>query len=524
MYDYIIIGAGSAGCALAARLTEDPATNVLLLEAGGEDRKMEVRIPAAFGKLFKTAVDWAYETEPQAHLNDHPSFWPRGRMLGGSSSMNAMMYVRGHRSDYDGWAAEGADGWGYDDVLPYFKRSEKREGSASEYHGVDGPTNIAEPRSPNPTTRAFVDACEEAGIPRNHDINGATQDGVSLTPVYQKRGRRVSSADAFLRPALKRSNLTVRTNALATKVVFEDRRAVGVEFTVDRVQHEERAAREIILSGGSVNSPQLLMLSGVGPADQLSQFGIPVVADLPEVGENLQDHPAFATTYECPQPVTLATAESIPNLLRFLALGKGPLTSNVGEAAAFVRIDPNAQAPDLEIILAPVFFMQHAFENPEGHGITIASVLLRPKSRGSIRLRSTDPNEAPIIRANYFTEEADLQMLVEGVKRSREIARTNALAPYRGREVWPGEERQTDKEIADFIVDHFQSLYHPVGTCRMGNNESAVVDPELRVRGVQGLRVVDASVMPSIIGGHTNAPTVMIAERAADLIKAASYG
>ncbi len=519
MYDYVIVGAGSAGCVLANRLTEDPQVRVLLLEAGGPDSKQEIHIPAAFSKLFKSPLDWAYETEPQPHLGNRTLYWPRGKMLGGSSSMNAMMYIRGHRADYDAWCALGNPGWGFAGVLPYFKKSEHAERGASEYHGVDGPLNVADLRTVNPLTHAFLEASAEIGLPRTDDFNGPQQEGMSLTQVTQKQGKRHSTAVAYLKPAMQRPNLQVMTQAQATHILFEGKRAIGVAYQQNGKTEQVRAAQEVILAGGAINSPHLLLLSGVGPAAQLTALGVQVVHDLPGVGQNLQDHILIATAFRCTQPITLASAEKLSNILSFLLFKNGPLTSNVGEAAGFLKTRPSLPAPDLELIFAPVYFIEHSFGNPSGHGFTIGAILLQPESRGQIILRSPDPLAPPAIQPNYLSTPADAKTLVEGVKLARRIAQASAFAPYRGEEVVPGSNAQTDEAIAEQIRQHAQTLYHPVGTCKMGSDPLAVVDAHLRVRGVEGLRVVDASVMPTIPRGHTNAPTIMIAEKAADLIK-----
>jgi choline dehydrogenase len=522
MYDYIVVGAGSAGCVIAARLSEKPRAKVLLLEAGKADAKREIRIPAAFSKLFHTEYDWDYTTEPEPATGNRPRYWPRGKTLGGSSSLNAMMYVRGHPTDYDLWRQAGNAGWGYDDVLPLFCRSETFSGAGGEpaFHGGDGPLLVASQRSPNPMAEAFIAAGQSLGLARVDDINGATQDGVGLTHVTQKQGRRWSAADAFLRPALQRKNLTVETECLVHRVTFDGRRATGVTYARQGATVTVRAAREVVLCAGAIGSPQILMLSGIGPAAALSDVGIAVIADTPGVGQNLQDHLAAGATYECRQPVSLASAESLGNLAQYLIFGRGPLTSNVGEALAFIRTREGLAAPDLELIFAPAFFMEHGAANPPGHGFTVGAILLRPESRGFLTLRSSDPAAAPVIRPNYLAAPADLAALIAGVRYVRRFVASDAFAAYRGNEVWPGSGLVADGPLGDFIREKCESLYHPVGTCKMGSDPMAVVDERLRVRRVEGLRVADASIMPTIIGGHTHAAAVMIGEKAADAIGA----
>jgi choline dehydrogenase len=519
VYDYIIVGAGSAGCVLANRLTEDPSARVLLLEAGGPDKRQEIQIPAAFAKLFKTPHDWAFHTEPQDNLGGRRLYWPRGKMLGGSSSMNAMIYIRGHRSDYDGWRVRGNDGWGFSDVLPYFKKAEHQERGASEYHGTGGPLNVADLRSVNPLSRAFVEAGVELGHPTNDDFNGPEQEGFGLYQVTQKRGRRCSAAAAYLKPALGRPNLTVLAYAQVTRLLFEGRRATGVEYVRDGRTQQARAEREVILSGGSVNSPQLLMLSGVGPADQLKRLGIAPVADLPGVGRNLQDHLFVSVAYACTRPVSLASAEALPNVAKYLLFRRGPLTSNVAEAGGFVKTISGLPAPDLQFHFGPVYYLEHGFTHPDGHGFTIGPTLIRPRSRGHVSLKSSDPFDPPSIQPRYLDEEADLRTLVEGVRLACELAHTKALSEYRGAAVC--EKLGTAEEITAHIRGTAETIYHPVGTCRMGDDDLAVVDAGLRVRGVEGLKIVDASVMPEIVGGNPNAAVIMLAEKAADAFKAA---
>ena len=519
-YDYIIVGAGSAGCVLAARLSEDPAAQVLLLEAGGPDRAMEIHIPAAFSKLFKSAVDWNYATEPEPRLNGRQLYWPRGKVLGGSSSINAMIYVRGNRLDYEHWKSLGNDGWGFDDVLPYFLKSENQQRGASPYHSVDGPQCVSDLRYVNPLTRAFLAGAEELGFPRNDDFNGASQDGAGLYQVTQKDGRRHSAADAYLKPAMPRQNLIAITGAHATRVLLEGPRATGVEYIAEGATKTATAGHEVILCGGAVNSPQLLLLSGIGPAAELQRAGVRVSHDLPGVGKNLQDHPMVSVGYFCTKPVSLASAESLPNLLRYILFKRGPLASNVAEAGIFVRTRDALAVPDLQLIFGPAYYVNHGFDTRKEHCFGFGPTLIAPESRGEITLRSADPLAAPAIRANYLACEQDLRVIAEGVRLCRRIAHTKAFEPYRGDEVVPGAAVTSDSQLADFIRGAIQTLYHPVGSCKMGRDELAVVDPQLRVRGIDRLRVADASIMPRIIAGNTNAPTLMIAEKAADLIRA----
>ena len=494
-FDYIVVGAGSAGCVLASRLSEDGAA-VALVEAGGRDNKTEIHIPAAFSKLFKSAYDWAYFTEEQPHLNNRRLYWPRGKVLGGSSSINAMIYTRGHPRDFDAWS----DGWQWADVAPAFDKVR---------------LDVCSLRTPNPLSEAFLRACEEEGIPRNEDFNGATMDGAGFFHVTQTNGKRCSCAAAYLKPALRRKNLTVFSHAHTTRVLFDGTRATGIEYVHKGTKMRLHAREEVILSGGAINSPQLLMLSGIGAADDLRKLGIDVIADLPGVGKNLQDHLVGGVTHQSTKPVTLAGAETIANLFRYLVFKKGMLTSNVAEAGAFIRSSNNPPVPDLELIFGPVYYMNHGFANPPGHGFTVGAILLHPKSRGSIALRSSDPLEAPRIQPDYLSDPGDFRVLKEGVGRCRRIARAKAFDEFRGEEVWPGDRAKTDAGFESFIRDTSETLYHPVGTCRMGD----VVDDHLRVRGVDRLRVIDASVMPTIVTGHPNAAVVMIAERAGDMIR-----
>lgn len=504
---------------VAARLSEDASARVLLLEAGGTDRRREIRVPAAFSKLFRGECDWAYATEPQPRLDNRRLYWPRGKVLGGSSSINAMIYIRGHRADFDAWAAAGNAGWSYRDVLPLFKQSEDNQRGASEYHGAGGPLRVEDQRSTNPVSRAFVEAGVELGLARNDDFNGAQQEGFGCYQVTQRRGARWSAADAYLKPAAARRNLEVRTGAHATRVLFEGTRAVGVAYVRDGKPEEARASREVILCGGAVNSPQLLMLSGIGLAEQLRAHGIRVVADLPGVGENLQDHLFLPVAYVCKQPITLDKAETLANALKYALFRRGPFTSCIAESGAFLRVLPGARLPDLQYHFGPAYYLHHGFDRPKGHGFSIGPTLLRPASRGRIALRSADPLAAPAIEPNYCSAGDDLRVLVEGIKLARCLAATRAMSAYRGDEVRPGAAAQSDDAIADYIRSAAETTYHPVGTCKMGTDAMAVVDASLRVRGVEALRVVDASVMPVLIGGNTNAATIMIAEKGSSLVQ-----
>ena len=519
-YDYIVVGAGSAGCVVASRLTEDPHTRVLLLEAGGDDRVKEVRIPAAFCKLFKSTRDWNYSTEEEPHLNHRRLYWPRGKMLGGSSSMNAMIYIRGNPSDYDCWRDLGNPGWGFADVLPYFKKSQNQERGASQFHATGGPVSVSDLRYVNEITRAFLAATHELGIPANADFNGPTQDGTGLYQVTQKNGSRQSAFDAFLRPVRRHSNLTILSRAHATRVLIEGTRATGIEYTVDGSLQQVRADREVILAAGAVNSPELLLLSGIGPADELKRTGIAPVHDLPGVGKNLQDHPMVSVAYACLKPVSLQSAESLLNFAQWLLLKRGPLTSNVAEAGAFIRTREGLAAPDLQLLFGPAYYVNHGLARHEEHAFGFGPTLVMPESRGNITLRSPNPLDSPAIRANYLSTEADIRVILEGVRLSRKLAHTKALEPYTGEELYPGAHVKTDEDAVHFIRAEAQTLYHPVGTCKMGTDSLAVVDPRLRVHGIEQLRVVDASIMPRIPAGNTNAPTIMIAEKASDFIRA----
>ncbi|MGB1252039.1 MAG: GMC family oxidoreductase [Candidatus Promineifilaceae bacterium] len=519
-YDYIIVGAGSAGCILANRLSASGTHQVLLLEAGGSDKKQEVRIPAAFSKLFQSEVDWNYETEAQTHAAGRKMFWPRGKMIGGCSSMNAMIYQRGNPADYRRWQEAGNEEWGWDDVLPYFIKSQNQERGGSEFHGTGGGLNVADVRSPNPLSLAFVEATKQAKLPTNDDFNDGQQEGFGMYQVTQSKGARHSAAFGFLKPAMKRTNLTTKTGAQVTRALFDGKTCTGVAYVQDGKSAEIKLnpSGEVIFSGGAINSPQLLMLSGIGDAAHLQEMGITPVVDLPGVGQNLQDHLAIAVAWHCKQKVSLAHAESVPSLLNYLIRGRGPLTSNVGEAGGFIKIEDDAHAPDLQFHFAPVFFLRHGLDSPQTDGFTIAPTLVDFKSRGYIKLKSADPLAYPEIQPNYLQDEGDVKVLVEGVKLARKIGNQPAFQAFRGDEHLPGGTTQSDAEIEQFVREKSETLYHPVGTCKMGVDPLAVVSPELKVHGVSGLRVIDASVMPTIVNANTNAPTMMIAEKGADMI------
>jgi choline dehydrogenase len=514
-FDFVIVGAGSAGCVLAGRLSENPKTRVLVLEAGTASRPFASRVPAAFSKMFKTRHDWAFFTEPERELGGRRLYVPRGKLLGGSSAMNAMIYIRGNPLDYDDWAASGADGWGYAEVLPFFERAEDQARGKLPGHGVGGPLRVEDLVCKNPLSSAFIDACAEVGIAKNDDFNGGTQDGAGFYQVTQKGGSRWSAADAWLLPALGRPNLTALRGAHATRVQFERGRAIGVEYVRAGQKSVARAAREVILAAGAIGSPQLLLVSGVGPADDLGRLGIPVVADVPGVGQNLMDHPIVGVAYACKEPISLLNAEGFGALARYMFAKSGPLTSNVAEAGAFVRSSPSLPAPDLQYHFAPAFFVEHGFVKPPGHGFSLGPALVTPKSRGRLTLASADPFAPPRIEGRHLSEGADMKALVEGLRLARRILGAAAFDRYRGAEFLPGEQAKADADLEAHIRATTELLYHPAGTCRMGKDATSVVDPVLRVHKVEGLRVADASVMPVVTRGNTNAPTLMIAERLA---------
>ena len=525
-YDYIVVGGGSAGAVIAARLTEDPSCRVLLLEAGPDPSGYdEINTPAMFPTLFKTRWDWNYTTAAQKQLDSRPTYWPRMKALGGCSSMNAMIYIRGNRADFDGWRdGYGAAGWGYDDVLPAFKRSEHNSRLGGTYHGTDGPLFVEDRAFTAPISDAWVDATVGVGLNETDDFNGAEQEGVGRYQVTCHRGRRWSTYDAYLRPHLRRRNLTIETRAFVDRLDFERTRAVGVTYTQGGARTSVRADREVILCGGAVNSPQLLMLSGIGPAAHLAEHGIETIADLSGVGQNLQDHPLVPMIWFTRGHKDLLENATLGGLLAAKVLGRGALTSNFAEVGGFTRSRPDLSAPDLQFHVGPSGFWDNALHEPPAASMTIAPTLVSVASRGEIRLRSADPRWHPEIDPAYYDDQRDLDAMLVGMRLAWEMSKT---APLRdsltGPFMWELDGNEpTDTELLAYARRLTQTVYHPVGTCAMGTFEGAVVDPDLRVNGVDGLRVADASVMPTVPRGNTNAASIMIGERAADLIAASN--
>ena len=526
MYDYVIVGAGSAGCVLASRLTENPDIQVLVLEAGPPDTADEIHIPAAISQLFQGPYDWNYATIPQQRAGDRSIYWPRGRVLGGSSSINAMIYIRGSRPDYDGWRDDyGCDGWGYTDLLPYFLRAEHNSRGESAWHGASGPLSVQDLRYKSSLTQTFVAAARSCGQPVNDDFNGPQQDGVGFYQVTQRGGRRWSAADAYLHPAAGRPNLTVLTDALATGIEIEGGRATGVRYLWRGAEEVAWAQGEVILAGGAVNSPQLLLLSGIGPAGHLRDLGIPVVVDSPGVGANLSDHPIVTGMWGTPRTRGLWELAGPRNLARWQLLHSGPLASNVAEAGGFWRSDPALPAPDIQWHVLPVPYQNYGLADPAIRAVSVLITLIAPGSRGRITLRSADPRHKPAIDPAYLSDMADLDPLLAAIGQVREFAAARPMSKLVKSELAPGDGLRTAAELTGWIRRDITTIYHPAGTCAMGGDSglaasklTSVVDQELRVRGVDRLRVVDASVMPTVPRGNTNAPVIAIAERAADLI------
>ena len=535
MYDYLIVGGGSAGCVLASRLSEDPQVRVALLEAGPADKSVLIHCPAGLAVMAKYELNgWGYASVPQPGLNGRRGYQPRGKVLGGSSSINAMIYTRGHAQDYDAWAAEGNPGWSFADVLPYFKRSEHNERGADAWHGQGGPLNVMDLRSPNPFLPAFIEAGQQAGHRLNTDFNGPEQEGIGPYQVTHKNGERFSAAKAYLTPHRNRPNLNVITDALTTRVITEvvDGRpcAVGVEYRPDAGRGALQSLRlkpggEVVLSAGAFGSPQLLMLSGIGPADHLREHGIGVVHDLPGVGANLHDHVDVVMVVNAPKVTDLfglslqGVVKMVKGLFEWRRQRSGPLTTNFAEAGGFIKSRPEEAIPDLQLHFVVGKLVDHGRKTVLGHGYSCHVCLLRPRSRGTLRLASADPQVAPLIDPAFLQDADDMARLVRGFKRMRELLQQPALACHGGVESRASAQAQSDAQIEQFIRNHADTIYHPVGTCRMGPDAGAVVDAHLRVHGVDGLRVVDASVMPSVVGGNTNAPVIMMAEKAVDMIR-----
>jgi choline dehydrogenase len=523
-FDYVIVGAGSAGCVLANRLSANGKHSVLLLEAGPRDRNIWIHVPVGYGKLFKEkSVNWMYQTEPEPGLNGRQVFQPRGKVLGGSSSINGLLYVRGQHEDYDRWRQRGNAGWGYEDVLPYFKKAENQQRGEDQYHGTGGPLPVSDWRHQDPLSEAFVKAAIEAGLPFNPDFNGAKQEGAGFFQSTTRRGRRASSAFSYLRPARNRGNLLIETDALAQRILFEGRRARAVEYRQRGQPRTARARREILVSSGAYNSPQLLQLSGVGPADLLKSHGIDVVLDAPGVGNDLQDHLQVRIVMRCPQRVTLNDVVNHPLRrvlagMQWAALRKGPLTIAAGTSGAFFKTSPRLASPDIQIHFIPFSTDKMGEKLHPFSGFTASVCQLRPESRGTLRIKSADPAQPPEIRINYLATESDRRAFIDGIKVLRGILAKPALKDYVTEEVYPGAKVVSEDDILAFCRQTGSTVYHPTSTCRMGNDPLAVVDQRLTVRGVESLRVVDASVMPDLMSGNTNAPTIMIAEKASDMI------
>ncbi|WP_436701794.1 GMC family oxidoreductase [Nocardioides sp. BYT-33-1] len=529
-YTYVIVGAGAAGCVLANRLSADPRSSVLLLEAGARDRHPLVKIPAGFAKLMGTSANWIYDTAPQKHLDERSMFLPQGKVLGGSTSVNAMLYVRGNRLDYDEWADLGCAGWSYEEVLPYFTVHERNERLADEYHGTRGELNVADQVQHNPMSQAFLRAAQEVGIPRTDDPNGASQEGVFFHQVTQRAARRESASTAFLHPVLDRPNLTVVTGAEARRILVTQGRATGLEYVVKGRTQRVRADREVIVSAGAINSPRLLLHSGIGPGDELAALGIDVVHDLPGVGKNLRDQLEVYITRKAAQPVTYSGEDrwhrALLHALEYGLYRTGPATATITEAGAFVSSAPGVRSPDIQLHFLPAYVVwkdgARSAERIPGHGVTLLACNVRPISSGAVTLRSKDPSVPPVVDPNYMEVPEDMDVAVEGFKLMRKVFDAPAFRDLLEAEQLPGPSVQSDEQIRDYIRRWGKTDYHPVGSCKMGIDELAVVDPQLRVHGLEGLRVIDSSIMPTIISGNTQAPSMMIGEKGAALVLAAA--
>lgn len=525
-FDYIVVGGGSGGCTVASRLSEDPNVSVCLIEAGGEGKNVILRVPSGVAAILPTPIlNWAYKSEPQAGLNGRRSYQPRGRALGGSSAINAMLYIRGHRADYDEWRDMGCDGWGYDDVLPFFKKAEDNSRGADDVHGAGGPLSVCDQRSLHDLSHAFIEAGREAQVPATEDFNGPQQEGLGLYQVTQKDGERCSAAAAYIHPNIERPNLTIMSRTQARRILFENRRATGVEIQGKGGPETVTARREVILAAGAFATPQLLMLSGIGPGQHLRDNGIEIIAERNDVGENLQDHIDYVSIYKSLKKDVFGvspsgTVDIIKAIFEWRRSRTGKLTTPFAEAGGFVKTTPELDRPDIQYHFVVGIVDDHNRKLHLGHGYSCHVCVLRPKSRGNVRLSGNSHRDRPRIDMGYFSdaEDADMKTMLQGFHAMRQILEAPALSPWRGKELYTAGVTD-DTELKKIIRDRADTVYHPVGTCRMGPDAEAVVDPQLRVNGVENLRIADASIMPRIIGGNTNAPTIMIAERCADFIQ-----